>query len=84
MEEPKKPFWRTIPGVLTQIAGVVTALSAIGGGGVQYGVVGGGGYPAVLSLNASGRGGTGRRAGFRTRWAESSWRFKSSRPHSLP
>jgi hypothetical protein len=42
MEEPKKPFWRTIPGILTQIAGVVTAITAIAGAFVQLGVVGGG------------------------------------------
>ena len=30
---------------------------------------------------ARGRGGTGRRAGLRTRWASGPWRFDSSRPH---
>ncbi len=41
MEERRKPFWKTIPGVLTQIAGVVTALAAIGGAFTQLGLVGG-------------------------------------------
>ena len=38
--------------------------------------------PGGAILESRGRGGTGRRVGFRTRWAESPWRFKSSRPHS--
>ncbi len=41
MEERKKPFWKTIPGILTQAAGVVTALAAIGGAFAQLGLVGG-------------------------------------------
>lgn len=35
MEGPKKPFWRTLPGILTEIAGVVTAFGAIAGVAVQ-------------------------------------------------
>jgi hypothetical protein len=42
VEERKKPFWKTIPGILTQIAGVVTALAAIGGAFTQLGLLGGG------------------------------------------
>gem|GEM_PF-6407930 len=33
-----------------------------------------------LSFESRGRGGTGRRDGFRTRWAKCLWRFESSRP----
>ncbi len=37
---------------------------------------------AVYPSRASGRGGIGRRDGFRSRWAKCLWRFESSRPHS--
>lgn len=37
---------------------------------------------SVYPSRASGRGGTGRRDGFRSRWAKCLWRFESSRPHS--
>lgn len=42
MAEPKKPFWRTLPGVLTEIAGVVTAFGAMAGVLTSTGVIGGG------------------------------------------
>lgn len=56
VEERTKPFWKTIPGILTQIAGVVTALGAIGGAFVQLGVFGGGG--SATTVNAAGLVGT--------------------------
>jgi hypothetical protein len=38
MAEDKKPFWRTAPGILTQVAGIVTALGAIAGVVSQTGI----------------------------------------------
>ncbi len=35
------------------------------------------------TLGARGRGGTGRRAGFRSRWDDVPWRFDPSRPHPM-
>ncbi len=53
MEEPKKPFWRTLPGILTEIAGVVTAFGAIAGVAVQLGLVGGGGSKSTTQAQSS-------------------------------
>src|SRR5215208_2479364 len=36
---------------------------------------------SLYSVRSRGRGETGRRGGFRSRWAKVHWRFESSRPH---
>lgn len=44
MSEPTKNFWQTVPGVVTAIAALITALGGLVGVLIQSGVISGGGH----------------------------------------
>lgn len=63
MSQPRRSFFRTIPGFLTGLAGVVSAGVGAVGLAVQQGWIGDGDKPSTSTTVVGGQGGSGSRTG---------------------